>query len=451
MSTKIGRNDPCHCGSGKKYKRCHLPLDQKREPVVDKPLEADAEIPPPAPLARFSAKNTASLLREFASKTSKKERAGLDDILAQVLEYAEYMEKEEEIEAAARAMEPYREEFDRFQADEKASINHARTLFGEERFAPLWFTAEDIRSAFKSIGGVPNFSVPDEASKSMLAAILSVATKERRTRWAMSLAKNIPDYVKAGRFMDAWLIQLCGHATSEYVEQSNPFLYEMFAHGYEAWTCEAQARGLEFMRDNGLDPARVQSMSLDEIEAFVQEQEADPAKQRRIEAFMKAHPDYRDMAIANTRRLEHEFGALLQRQDARSLFLSKEEIGPWLPELMDAWVEAVEGVQMDANNPANEQTAKLADNVIFPMLSEMAQAIFTPERIQQLAVQFGKYQRDLFAAGDKAAAACVMPALASWKEETEPGRNYFLVALCFASMGVLIEQMAKQDPAQTDL
>ncbi|MFA6388206.1 MAG: SEC-C metal-binding domain-containing protein, partial [Patescibacteria group bacterium] len=21
--TKIGRNDPCHCGSGKKYKKCH--------------------------------------------------------------------------------------------------------------------------------------------------------------------------------------------------------------------------------------------------------------------------------------------------------------------------------------------------------------------------------------------------------------------------------------------
>jgi len=24
---KIGRNDPCHCGSGEKYKRCHLPKD----------------------------------------------------------------------------------------------------------------------------------------------------------------------------------------------------------------------------------------------------------------------------------------------------------------------------------------------------------------------------------------------------------------------------------------
>ncbi len=25
---KIGRNDPCHCGSGKKYKQCHLKLEQ---------------------------------------------------------------------------------------------------------------------------------------------------------------------------------------------------------------------------------------------------------------------------------------------------------------------------------------------------------------------------------------------------------------------------------------
>jgi len=25
---KIGRNDPCHCGSGKKYKNCHMRDDQ---------------------------------------------------------------------------------------------------------------------------------------------------------------------------------------------------------------------------------------------------------------------------------------------------------------------------------------------------------------------------------------------------------------------------------------
>ena len=28
---KIGRNDPCHCGSGKKYKHCHLKEDGEKE------------------------------------------------------------------------------------------------------------------------------------------------------------------------------------------------------------------------------------------------------------------------------------------------------------------------------------------------------------------------------------------------------------------------------------
>ncbi len=27
---KLGRNDPCWCGSGKKYKRCHLEKDEKK-------------------------------------------------------------------------------------------------------------------------------------------------------------------------------------------------------------------------------------------------------------------------------------------------------------------------------------------------------------------------------------------------------------------------------------
>ena len=31
MHLKIGRNDPCWCGSGKKYKKCHEPFDSKLE------------------------------------------------------------------------------------------------------------------------------------------------------------------------------------------------------------------------------------------------------------------------------------------------------------------------------------------------------------------------------------------------------------------------------------
>ena len=25
---RVGRNDPCPCGSGKKYKKCHLPQEE---------------------------------------------------------------------------------------------------------------------------------------------------------------------------------------------------------------------------------------------------------------------------------------------------------------------------------------------------------------------------------------------------------------------------------------
>lgn len=28
MASEIGRNDPCHCGSKKKYKKCHLLKDE---------------------------------------------------------------------------------------------------------------------------------------------------------------------------------------------------------------------------------------------------------------------------------------------------------------------------------------------------------------------------------------------------------------------------------------
>ena len=28
---KLGRNDPCWCGSGKKYKRCHHKADQEHQ------------------------------------------------------------------------------------------------------------------------------------------------------------------------------------------------------------------------------------------------------------------------------------------------------------------------------------------------------------------------------------------------------------------------------------
>ena len=59
-SRSLGRNDPCHCGSGKKYKQCHLAKDEAKErearakasgaaaaPATEEPVKA-------APLSRHA-------------------------------------------------------------------------------------------------------------------------------------------------------------------------------------------------------------------------------------------------------------------------------------------------------------------------------------------------------------------------------------------------------------
>jgi hypothetical protein len=40
---KPGRNDPCWCGSGKKYKKCHLPDDERGVPAAPPPSVSDAD------------------------------------------------------------------------------------------------------------------------------------------------------------------------------------------------------------------------------------------------------------------------------------------------------------------------------------------------------------------------------------------------------------------------
>jgi hypothetical protein len=56
---KIGRNDPCHCGSGQKYKKCHLPKDDAAK---------SAELAAAAAAAAAAAKAKADEEAEAADK-----------------------------------------------------------------------------------------------------------------------------------------------------------------------------------------------------------------------------------------------------------------------------------------------------------------------------------------------------------------------------------------------
>ena len=53
-----GRNEPCHCGSGKKYKQCHLDQDETsaREVRAKATAEAEKNAPPAEPAAETDGK-----------------------------------------------------------------------------------------------------------------------------------------------------------------------------------------------------------------------------------------------------------------------------------------------------------------------------------------------------------------------------------------------------------
>ena len=427
---KIGRNERCHCGSGKKYKHCHLALDeqQRHDEAVKAPPAAD-DSPGPAKIADIP-----KLLEELSRTGSAKDRAEFADLRAKVGPLLAYMEKQGEIEAAGAALEAHRAEFEKLLADQDAYMDRASALFADECFAPLRFTAAEIRRAFDHVG-YPAIASPNERTGEILrAAILYLADKDRRSHCSMGLLLHLPAFVAAGRRLDGWLIQHCAHETSEYDEESNSFLFAMFSQGYDAWSEEKRAQSASALRKLGLAPEGLSSMSLDEIDAWLQAQGKDPAQRAKAEAFMEQHPDLRFDAVANLEAIERDSVKLLEHPDAGFLLLPLAEVGPWLQRLNQLLVEAQARLPKEPDGTLTKAAATQMFDAIVPVLQEMAQAIFTPARLQQLLIPLKEFRRQQFAAGNKAVANSAMGAITSVERETEPGQNYFLINLCFASL-----------------
>ena len=86
MEANLGRNDPCHCGSGKKYKQCCLGKDEEKSraarakaaaeaPVADTEAEAAPATRAPKHQTRQPWKKTATNTHGFG-KTSLPRKVG---------------------------------------------------------------------------------------------------------------------------------------------------------------------------------------------------------------------------------------------------------------------------------------------------------------------------------------------------------------------------------------
>jgi hypothetical protein len=246
----------------------------------------------------------------------------------------------------------------------------------------------------------------------------------------------LPEYVAAGRYRDGWLIQHSAYLMAESPKQSNPFLAVMFQLAFEEWEQRAAEEQEALMRELGIDPSALRGAGIHEMEALFEQLVTDPRKQARVEAFYEAHPELSDKATAEIMQLERESLKLLERDDAARLFLSVEEVAPWLPVLQERLgplVGQVREAVARGEEPDPETVAAMQEGMV-EMTREMAPAVFTPERIDQLVTDLKDYQRSLGQAGEREEAAWAYGALASVRADASPADKPFLLALCFASL-----------------
>jgi hypothetical protein len=238
MSAKIGRNDPCHCGSGKKYKHCHLNLDaaaRRQAPATE------VEEAPPPPIATSALEETVRVMQELKETGDKQQKAEMERLLVRAEPLRAYLSRTAEIEAATQALELHQQEFNNFVNDKTAYQDRVEPLFSEDRFACMRFTTEDLQRAFDHAGSP--LSVPREKLAEHLRTVIQyLANEEYRTLAAITLMVSLPDYVAAGRYMDGCLVLSCARMTTEDPRSANPFLWQMFVHSYQAWTAAKQAR-----------------------------------------------------------------------------------------------------------------------------------------------------------------------------------------------------------------
>jgi hypothetical protein len=336
-----------------------------------------------------------------------------------------------------------------------AAMDHAHQLFSEERFAPMRYTAADVHRAFEAVGYPQRFreELQEKDIETLVAAILHLADdKDYRFRLARQLMMLLPEYVAAGRYLDAWLIQHSAFLMVERPDESNPFLFEMFYHGFEEWASQVEAQQEGLLHEFGIDRSVVAGRSVDEVESWLQARMADPKKKAQLEAYFAAHPILSDQAEAELRDLERGTLFLLERDDADCLYLAPEEVDPWVPTVMEQLAPIEAQARQAAERGGWEDTGivEATGKVLVEVAREMVPAIFTPERLGRLVADLKKYRRHLLESTEKEAAMYAHAAYAMLEREETTSENPLLIAICFASLRLMLITIAEEAQARAE-
>ncbi len=431
----VGRNDPCPCGSGKKYKYCCLRKDQRRRRGGTEVSASGA-----------SQKRSVGGLLEQAEFPTRQVGGGRGEEARASQEQGEWLERmaaeliaEQQIDAAMEMLEERRDAFDEMVADPIKMMDRAMGLFSGDLFSDFRISPDALQQAFDAVGyprsGGQGFS--DEDIEILAAIAIHLAgDEEARADAARSLLALLPGLVDAGRLKDGWLVQHSAYCLVEVPEWNSPLMSVMVQLAYAAWQQDMQEKRESMLAELGVDVSALRTADPDEIRALRLDVERDPEKLARAERFYAEHPTLQASAERWMMQVGSEVLKLLKRDEAQGLLLSPQEMEPYLSD----FVERMEAMQERFGNPygaggsADSEMLQAARASIRVVAREMTASIFSSERVNKLIEAMKEYAHGLDCRGDDDEARWVRKALAIVELDMDLSENPVLLAISYGSV-----------------
>lgn len=433
---KVGRNDPCPCGSGRKYKKCCLAADEAaarsaRAEAREEPSSNHGTDKVPGPGCDAFSPDVWTTLEKRLSKSARAEFA---PVLGKLKESAEFTAKRPAVEAAQDELEAYRHDYEQLIQDERAFMDRAEKLFAEPGFDSMRFSVADLEQAFEAVGS------PTAVEGADFVAFAGRVTRfllddRQRSALARRLVCLVPDYVANQRYLDAWIIQHNFILVCEPPEEAcSPFLLCMFMQALREWNQERSRDERALLDQIGLTPETIREHGCAEVETLLDDVMARQDKAEAVDRFLESHPKLAAEMQAQCRLAEDAAVDLLQREQGQCLLLDDAEVKPWLEMLAEricARPELAESA-MRGEEPSKKLTNTFGE-IMVGVASEMATDIFTRKRLRRLRDDIETLRTRFEREGNDESLA-VSGLLVAASVSTPPAESHVLTKLCLLSI-----------------
>ena len=215
----IRRNDPCWCGSGRKYKQCHWKQDQAESAErAAKQREREARI---EALGRPS---DAEMRERFQGMTGQAPPPGplTREVRDMILEV---WQQERMAEIASEELAPHREELEAHFAgssDEFDTI--ARELAADPFFKKYELTSKNVRKVRETLGELPPETEPEARQRFIHEALTLSLDEDDREMFHKALRSRMLPLVDDGNYRGAYVVERCAAGVLDPETPPSPFL-----------------------------------------------------------------------------------------------------------------------------------------------------------------------------------------------------------------------------------